>query len=131
MNRLAQTLMPLALSIGLAMGLESSAIASPRKSYQQYNRSGVVIVSPPRSRSYNYNHYEVDSHYDRRDTYHDDYYAPGSPPRRSRRYNSSDCRRRNRRVSRRGYSSGQQIIVNPPIYRDSYRNGGSIRVIRY
>ena len=32
-NRLSQTIVPLALSIGLAMGLELSAIASPRYSH--------------------------------------------------------------------------------------------------
>ena len=134
MNRLSQTLLPLALSIGLVGGLELSAIASPR--YSQYNRSGVVIISPSRQGSHNYN---VNSRYGRsldsrrRDRYDANYYDRGSRRRRSRRYSSYDCDRRNRRVGRRNrrYYSGQRIIVNPPIYRDSPYNGGSIRVIRY
>ncbi|MGK7897832.1 MAG: hypothetical protein AB4372_30505 [Xenococcus sp. (in: cyanobacteria)] len=130
MNRLSQTLLPLALSIGLVGGLEIDAIASPRHS--QYNRSGVVIVSPSRQRSNNYN---VNSRYGRsldsrrRNRYSNRDYRP----RRSRRYNYSDCGRRNRRVGRRNrrYYSGQRIIVNPPIYRNYPSNSGYIRVIRY
>ena len=112
MNRLSQTILPLALSIGLVGGLELSAIASPR--YSQYNRSRVVIISPSRQ---GYNNYS------------DRYYRP----RRSRSYSSYDCGSRNRRVGRRnrGYYSGQRVIVNPPIYRNSPRNIDYLRVIRY
>ncbi len=124
MNRLSQTILPLALSIGLVGGLNVSAIASPR--YSQYNRSGVVIISPSRR---GYNNYNVNYRYGRRINY---------GPRRSRRYNSYDCDRRYRRVGRRNrrYNRGQRVILHSPIYRDSPSNGGGhnrnyIRVIRY
>lgn len=142
-NRLSQTIVPLALSIGLAVGLELSAIASPRYSHQQYNRSGVVIINPSRHG----NNYQVDYRsngrnidYGWRDRYDDrydyGYYNRGYRSRRSSRYNSYDCGRRNRRLgSSSRYYSGQRVIVNPPIYQDSLRNrdynGNHIRVIRY
>ena len=139
MNRLSQTMLPLALSIGLAVGLESPAIASPRYSHQQYNRSGVVIISPSRHEYPEYNDY-VDSRPSRRNRYDDRYddnyydYERGYRPRRSSRYNSYDCGRRNSRVGRRDrrYYSGQRVIVSPPRYQDyNDYNGNHIRVIRY
>ena len=124
MNRLSQTIVPLALSIGLVGGLDVSAIASPR--YSQYNRSGVVIISPSRRGSNNYN---VNYRYGRRINY---------GRRRNRRYNSYDCGPRYRRVGRRNrrYHRGQRVILHSPIYRDSPSNGRGnnrnyIRVIRY
>ena len=136
MNRLSQTILPLALSVGLAMGLELPAIAYPRNSYRQYNRSGAVIIFPARR---GYNNYEVDDRngrnidYGRRDRYNDNYYNRSYRRRRNSRYNSYDCDRRNSRVGirNRGYYSGQRVIVNPRIYRDSPSNRSSIRVIRY
>ena len=110
MNRLSQTILPLALGIGLAGALELPAIASPRYSYQQYNRSGVVIISPSRYRDYD--------RYDR--------YDRGYRRYRGRRYRYDDCDRRYSRVGRRRRHSR---------YRDSYRyrdyRGNHIRVIRY
>lgn len=119
MNRLSQTILPLALSIGLVGGLDVSAIASPR--YSQYNRSGVTIVSPSRHR---HNNYYDNYRRGRRIDY---------GRRRSRRYSSYDCDRGYRRVGRRNrkYYSGQRVIINPPIYRDSPSNSGYIRIIRY
>ncbi len=141
-NRLSQTIVPLALSIGLAVGLELSAIASPRYSHQQYNRSGVVIINPSRhgnnyQADYRSNGRNID--YGRRYRYDDRYdygYYNRGYRRRSSRYNSYDCGRRNRRLgSSSRYYSGQRVIVNPPIYQDSLRNrdynGNHIRVIRY
>ena len=133
MNRLSQTIFPLALGLGLAMGLESQAIASPRYSHQQYNRSGVVIISPSRHGNNHYDDYEVDYRrgrnidYGRRDRYHDrydndDYYERDYRRRRSRRYDSDDCGRRSYRAGRRRYYSGR---------RNYRRNGGYIKVIRY
>ncbi len=133
MNRLSQTIFPLALGLGLAMGLESSAIASPRYSHQQHNRSGVVIISPSRHGNNHYDDYEVDYRhgrnidYGRRDRYRDRYdnddYYERDYRRRSRRYNSYDCDRRNYRVNRRrrNYSGNRN-------YR---RNGSYIKIIRY
>ena len=135
MNRLSKTILPLALSLGLVGGLEIGAIASPR--YSQYNRSGVVIVSPSRQ---GYNNYGVNYRYGRSidSGRRDRYYNRDYRPRRRRSYNSYDCGPRNRRVRRRNrrYYSGQRIIVNPPIYRDYSNNGRAnnrnyIRVIRY
>ncbi len=107
MNRLSQTILPLALGIGLAGGLGLPAIASPRYSYQQYNRSGVVIISPSRYRDY-------------------DRYYRGYRRYRGRRARYDDCDRRYSRVGRRRRYSR---------YRDSYRHrdyrGNHIRVIRY
>ena len=142
MNRLSQTILPLALSIGLAGVLELPAIANPRYSHQQFNRSGIVIISPPR---HGHNSYQVDSRpsrsidYGRRNRYDDRYYdyERDYRPRRSSRYDSSDCDRRNPRIGSRNreYYSGQRVIVSPPRYRDSFRNrdynSNYIRVIRY
>ncbi|ELS05532.1 hypothetical protein Xen7305DRAFT_00052780 [Xenococcus sp. PCC 7305] len=137
MNKLSQTILPLALGIGLAVGLDLSAIASPRNSHH-YSRSGVVIISPLRHGNRNYNNYEIDYRnsrnidYGRRGRYEDKYYNRGSRRRRSSRY---DCDLRNRRVGSRNrrYHSGQRVnpIPRPRIYRDSPSNGGSVRVIRY
>ena len=133
MNRLSQTILALALSIGLTVGLELPAIASPRYSHQKRSGSGVVRIYPSRHRDYDYRDYEVDYRrgrnvdYGHSDRYNDyDRYDRGYRRYRGRRYGYDDCDRRYSRVGKRRRHSR---------YRDSYRNrdyrGDHIRVIRY
>ena len=133
MNRLSQTILPLALGLGLAAVLEAPAIAFPRHGH--HNRSRVIIVSPSRDRYDDDYYYEDDYRhgrhvdYGRRDRYDDDYYYGRRRRRRSSRY---DCHRRPRHVGRRRrrrrYYSGERVNTSPRIYRYSPSN---VRVIRY
>ena len=120
MNRISQNIIPWAVSIGLALGLDMSAIAYPRYSYPQYNRSEVIIITPSRygRRYYNRRH-------------------RGFRPYRTGRYNIYNHNPSNRRFGRRtrGYYSGPRIRAHPRVYRDFPSNGRGnrnyIRIIKY